>query len=1043
MAEGAELRLRVLGAFAVERAGRPVAPAAFGGRLAQRLLRVLAVQRGVPVARDALVEVLWDGAPPSDPAANLAVLTSRIRRATGAPWLVVAAGTSLEAPLDGRCAVDGEAFEQGVEHGHQALRRGEAAAAARCYAAALGWWRGEPLVEDRDAEWARPYRDRLGRLRLEAWEGAAEAALELRDATAAVSHATAAAVAEPLRERSALLVLRALAAAGDAAGADGAYAAFRRRLAEEVGLDPSPHADELHRQLLRGALPVAGPRLAPAKPAQPDRAPLPFVGRDAELRELLAALRRHGGVAVVTGASGTGKSRLLAEAAARSTATVASARAFAAEAQIAGALLHRLLDTVPPRGKPVADDAADTAVRPDSRRALERERALRRLAAAVEAGLAAVVLDDLQWADATSLDALRHLHWRVPALRLVLAYRPEEVDDALGELLADLARGDHAVVQLELQALPPSAVTALVDDDWLGDVLREETDGTPIALHEVLAGLADAGHVTGERDGRYRATAERALGEDAVRALARAGQRRVVRRRLGRQPLAAQAVMEHLALLGRPASPQLLAAAAALPQAEVFDALDRLHGAGLARPGARGWQPAHDLVADSVADGLPASRRALAHARLADALACGDADPAEPARHLAAAGEHEPAAAAYLAAARRRLERHADAEAVALAAAGLALDPAVALTADLHAVRAEGRARRGAVREALDDLRAALRLGAAGPARARWLARQARLAAGADDLTSAEDLVGLALTEAGGDPAARADALYAGAIVDLNVGRDARARERSDEALRLYRSLGDARGCADILDARAMATCLAGRNREALDAFDRVARLFDDAGDLLRVITPRSTRGHGLVFLGRPEEGLDDCDEALERARALGTPDGIAYAQWHRGEALAALGRHDDAVEAAAAALATAEAIGHGAWTAAALRALGVAHQAAGALAAAERAFRDSLDRSRGWPLFTSWACTRLALVRLAVGDVDAAAGLAARALAVGPPLAHFEARLAQAEVAAARGRPDAAAVAERALALARDAGHLQAAPRLAALAGEGAADSV
>jgi tetratricopeptide (TPR) repeat protein len=233
-----------------------------------------------------------------------------------------------------------------------------------------------------------------------------------------------------------------------------------------------------------------------------------------------------------------------------------------------------------------------------------------------------------------------------------------------------------------------------------------------------------------------------------------------------------------------------------------------------------------------------------------------------------------------------------------------------------------------------------------------------------------------------------------------------------------------------------MGRFLGGDIAGALGAFDRVARLFEDGGDLLRVVTPRSTRGHGLVFAARPDLGLADTIEALELARALGHPEGQAYALWHRGEALSALGRHDEARESAEEALAIAEAIGHRGWTATALRALGIASQEAGLLADAEDAFRRSLEMSEHLSLFASWAAARLALVRLAQGDPSSAESFVTRALGEGPPLGHYEARLARAELAATRGEPEAPMIARDALARAESGGHHVSVPRLRLLAG-------
>jgi len=219
-----------------------------------------------------------------------------------------------------------------------------------------------------------------------------------------------------------------------------------------------------------------------------------------------------------------------------------------------------------------------------------------------------------------------------------------------------------------------------------------------------------------------------------------------------------------------------------------------------------------------------------------------------------------------------------------------------------------------------------------------------------------------------------------------------------------------------------------------IDAFDRVAALFLDAGDLLRAVVPRSTGGHALVFAGRAQEGLHWTEEALDLARSLGHADGEAFARWHRSEALTAVGRLDEALHEAGAAREIAERLCHRGWTATAMRAQGIALRAGGDLANAEDAFRTSLVLSGQARLFASWAHAQLALVLIDRGALDEAAVQAAAALAEGPALAHFEARLAacrlNARGYAVPGAPDLTA----ALATAARSGHRSSAAELALL---------
>lgn len=268
----------------------------------------------------------------------------------------------------------------------------------------------------------------------------------------------------------------------------------------------------------------------------------------------------------------------------------------------------------------------------------------------------------------------------------------------------------------------------------------------------------------------------------------------------------------------------------------------------------------------------------------------------------------------------------------------------------------------------------------------------------------------------------------------MNSDRSSRAEQRFSEALRLFEQVGNSRGVADVLDGMAMRQFMDGDVTGAIVAFDRVAALALDVGDLLRAVVPRSTGGHALVFAGRALEGLHRTEEALDLARSLGHADGEAFALWHRSEALTAVGRLDEALDDAGAARAIAERLGHRGWTATAVRAQGLALRAGADLAHAEDAFRTSLVLSGQVRLFASWAHAQLAMVLIDRGALDEAGTQAAAALAEGPALAHFEARLAACRLAArghaVAGAPDLSA----ALATAATSGHGSSAAELALL---------
>jgi DNA-binding SARP family transcriptional activator len=1033
-----------MGRFAVVSDGHEVDEAAFQGRKVRTLLRVLASRQGRFVSNDVLAEAIWPQRPPANPAANLQVLVNRARRAVGRAELIRTGpgGYALAEPPD--CVVDTEVFLAAVTAAGQ--RSGSAALAA--YRAALAEV-AEPLAEEAYADWAQPYRARVLQARQLAWERAASLAAGLGEPAVAVEYAAEAAAAEPLREAAALALVQALAAAGDRAAALEEYERYRRAIADELGLDPSPTATELQRTVLAAS---AGFGL------------LRFVGRDGVVREVLAGLGgggpagsggggpadrngvvragSGGGVVQIAGRSGTGKSRVL-EAVAAAVPAIETAAYWAERDEpfsLVRTLLRRLLtgstrvEGLPGRLRaalaqllPEFDQPA-TAFDPETRNALVAEAARRLLAAAPQR---AVIVDDLQWADPSSLRLLGTLVGRRDGPAFVVAYRPDELTG--GAETAQLLRRLPGPPAITLGGLTESAIAELVDDPDLVAALAADTDRTPMAVAEVLRVLHAEGLVRLDPvTGRWRATPAAAA---RARQAGRAGQRRAIADRAAAHDGPAAVVLGLLALLGREAPARTVGAAAELTEPATLGALDELAAAGLARLGEHGWRTAHDMVGEVVVAGLTDGARARSHARLAAVLDREGGDPAEQARHWLGAGDDARAAEAYARAAAHALDQVADAEAEYLAGAGLAsCHPDGPVRARLLEARAQARRRHGDIAAARDDLRAALAACPGGPPRATVLAQLAALDSGADDLRRAAELAELALVEAGDDDSARAAALEVASVIDMNLDRPARAETRAAEALARYTRAGNSRGAARIHDARAMAEFLHGNIAAGVDELDRAAHLFETSGDLMRAVTPRSTCGHGRVLMDRAADGIADTERALDTARTLGHPEGETYALWHRAEALAALDRPVEALADGREALAIAQRLHHRGWTATAWRAIGIAHQSAGDLPAALEAFRESLSLSANLDLFGCWAAARAALVCVELGQLDEAAALVAHALVTGPALGRHEARWAAAALAVARREPHADTVVREA-AQAAEAAHARIyLPRLAKL---------
>lgn len=245
------VEIRLLGCFRLTRAGREVSCSSFGGRRARQLLQILLMDRGRLVPKDVLIEALWPGEGPADPEANLAVLVSRARHAVGEASLILGRPGGYLYADDGRSWVDTEAFAREAERGRLALASGNATAALRACQAALRLWKGDPLMENIYAEWAQSFRRRFAVLHEEALGGLAKVSLELGQAATALDAARQLTQHVPLGEEGHVLLMQALVAAGDPAGAVSAFHGWRDRLTRELGVGPSRQACDLFQRILR------------------------------------------------------------------------------------------------------------------------------------------------------------------------------------------------------------------------------------------------------------------------------------------------------------------------------------------------------------------------------------------------------------------------------------------------------------------------------------------------------------------------------------------------------------------------------------------------------------------------------------------------------------------------------------------------------------------------------------------------------------------------------------------------------------------------
>lgn len=618
------LRIRLLGGLDVE----GVPPDAFGSRKARTVLRVLALGRGSPVSVDRLVDACWGDDPPTKPAEQVAVLVSRLRRALGRERIVHGdAGYSLVADWLDLSELDDLAAE--AVHRFQGKNHVGARAAA---AAALSLVRGPVAPDELDDEWVEIERSAVDRTVARLRHVGAESALAVGDLADAAQLAGTALDHDPYDEQALRVLMAARAAAGSAASALGAYAEFRARLGEELGIDPSPQTEAVHTAILRGE-PPPGVALPPV--ASP-HAVVELPGRAGELAALERALDASpsGTVRIVeiAGEAGIGKTALLEAFASRAGPTAGAVLrgtcddleqalplqvifdAIAAHLQVLTPEERALVGADDPvvapllGGAPATETIGIEGLTAGFANATLLYSVLARLLDRI-AGPAPLVLlvDDAHRAGLATSEWLRFVARRPRATGwlVVLAGRPGE------------GLGVPADERIELGPLNRAAAEAIVGSERI-EAIYERSGGNPLFLVELAA--ADGSDLP-------------ATIRDAVAGRCReAGQ--------------AAETIRAAALLGPDVDVDLLAAVTRLPPVELLTHLEEGVRLRLLEPRAATFAFRHELVRDAIAADVSTPRAALVHREAAVALSARAAsDPLTIAHHARLGGDLDLAAA--------------------------------------------------------------------------------------------------------------------------------------------------------------------------------------------------------------------------------------------------------------------------------------------------------------------------------------------------------------------------------------------------------------
>ena len=777
------------------------------GPLPRRLLALLAMTPGREVSTAALIDGLWGEDPPAAAQATLQSHIARLRRDLTTDDVVRTGrhGYLLDVEPDD---VDAHRFASLVGRGSAALARGQLDEASDLLVEALRLWRGTPYAEFDGATALEADATRLTALRLDALERRISADLGRPGTPAPVAELEALVRWHPTRESFWALLMAALYRAGRQADALAAYQRARTVLADELGIDPGPALQELERLVLAQdpSLELAGvSTFLPAQATSGAYADQVALVERSHLVDALNglhgdALAGSGRLALVHGEAGAGKSALV--------------RAWGAALPSTTTLLVGACDPLSsprPLG-PLVDVAPHLDPRVGELvRTGERDGLFETTAEALRAiGPVVLVIEDLHWADMSTLDLVRFLARRVDALPVlvVLTYRDDHLQpsDPLRVMVGDIA-SMAAVQRMPVPSLSVAAVAELVGTESGIDVdaLYAETGGNAFFVTEVIASGGE--HLP-------------ATVQDAV--LSRT-------HRLSPQ---ARLALDSAAVIGSRIEPSLIHG---MPDVTA-DSVDECVSAGMLRFEAPAYAFRHELVRQSVLSGITPGRLGALHWQVLDRLRDMPMSP----RPLARLAEHA--------------EMAGDPAAI-LEFAVAAGDSAAALGSHREAAYQYGRAMPYV--ELLDVDARILLLGDRG--------RECSICDQHDESIDAY-LAQIELLRSRGRDLDIVDALLSVDYSYYTIGDNSHGTSFVDQAFTLLDESEPTPQLARALATRAAHLARASRAEESLPWYDRaieVAQLADERSVIARAT---GSRGSMLFQLGEHEQGAKDAEEALRFA---------------------------------------------------------------------------------------------------------------------------------------------------------------------------------
>jgi DNA-binding SARP family transcriptional activator/DNA-binding beta-propeller fold protein YncE len=257
------MEYRVLGPLEVLAGGKPVP---LGPPKQRVVLGTLLLHANEVVSTERLVDELWGERPPPSAPKVIQGYVSQLRKAMGE----AGAGSVIKTRAPGYVAsvadeeIDADRFQRLVAQARSHREEDDARVALATYDRALGCWRGAAFADVPFESFGRSESERLEELRVAALAERIDCELELGRHERVVAGLEPLVTEHPLRERFRAQLMLALYRSGRQADALAAYQEARRRLVEELGIEPGPELRALEQAILRQDASLA----APAAPAR-------------------------------------------------------------------------------------------------------------------------------------------------------------------------------------------------------------------------------------------------------------------------------------------------------------------------------------------------------------------------------------------------------------------------------------------------------------------------------------------------------------------------------------------------------------------------------------------------------------------------------------------------------------------------------------------------------------------------------------------------------------------------------------------------------